>query len=214
MKVTQSYAFGSNNAGAGGGAGYASEPVTLLVAAASDANPSPYAVQNNDTFIEADASSQNIQLVLRAASQSLGQRKQIKRVDATYAAANSVQIVTADGSLIEGLASISLTAQFAVVELRSDGTSWQVVDGANNAAWGHVGAIAAIAPGASPYAYTASAAGTVTIEGGTVTAVTLKRGTPAAISVGSATGLLVPVSAGDIVTTTYSAAPTMNFVPR
>lgn len=214
MQVTQSWAFGNKAAGAGAGAGSRNDPVTLLVAAANDANPSPYNVVGNDAFIEVDASNQNVQIVLQNAAQCLGQRKRVKRVDASYAAANTVSIIDISGATIEGASSLSLSAQNAVVELQSDGTHWQVIDGQNSAAWGGTGAIASITVGASPFSYTAPAAGTVTIEGGTVSAVTLKRGTPAAISVGSATGLLVPVSAGDIIATTYSAAPTMNFVPR
>lgn len=212
MKINQSWAYGSANAGPGGGGGYANDPVTQLVAAASDPNPSPYSVPANDVFIEVDCSSQNAQLVIPAASRSLGQRKRIKRLDATYAAGNSAQIVPVDGSLIEGLASISLTAQYAIVELQSDGTQWQVIDGANSAAWGHVGAIAAITVGASPFSYTAPAAGTVFVTGGTDSALQLTRGATT-IATGFTDGP-VPVSAGDIVKVTYSAAPTMNFVPR
>lgn len=214
MQVTQSWAYGNPATGAGAGAGYRNDPVTLLVAASSDANPSPYNVMANDGFIQVDASSQNVQLVLQNAAQCRGQRKRIKRVDATYAAGNSVSVIDISGATIEGATSLSLTAQNALLELQSNGTNWVVIDGQNSAAWGASGAIAAITVGASPFSYTAPAAGTVTIESGTVSAVTLKRGTPAAISVGSATGLLVPVSAGDVVATTYSVAPTMNFVPR
>jgi hypothetical protein len=213
MKVNASYAFGNNAIGAGAGGGYRNDPVTLLVAAAADANPSPYNVVNNDTFVEVDASSQNVQIILMAASQTLGQRKRIKRSDATYASGNSVQLVTADGSLIEGLASISLTAQNAIIELQSDGTEWQVIDGGNSAAWGSASAIAAIAPGASPYTYTALAAGNVVVTGGTVSNVQLKRGATT-IVVDTATNAVVPVSAGDQVITTYSVVPTMSFVPR
>lgn len=212
MQVTQSWAYGNKAAGAGAGAGSRNDPVTLLVAAANDANPSPYNVVGNDAFIEVDASSQNVQIVLQNAAQCLGQRKRIKRVDASYAAANSVSIIDISGATIEGAASLSLTAQNAVIELQSDGTHWVVIDGANSAAWAGSGAIAAITVGASPYTYTAAAAGTVFVSGGTDSALQLKRG-----STTIATGFVdgpVPVSAGDQVIVTYSAAPTMNFVPR
>lgn len=213
MQVNSSTAYGQPGVGPGDGGGYSYDPVTQLIAAAVDPNPSPYTVVNNDVFIEVDASNQNVQVILPAASRAKGQRKRIKRSDATYAAANSVQLITVDGSLIEGLASLSLTAQNALVEVQADGTSWQVIDGQNGAAWGSTGAIAAITVGASPFAYTAQAAGTVVVSGGTVSAITLKRGTPAAISVGETAGV-IPVSAGDIVSVTYSAAPTMSLVPR
>lgn len=213
MQITQSWAYGQSHSGPGGGTGYRNEPVTKLVSASSDANPTPYSVLQNDTFIVVDASSQNVQCILPAAAQSLGQRKRIKRSDATFASGNTVSIIDVSGANIESSTSISLTAQNSVVELLSDGTIWQVVDGANSAAWGSSAAIASITVGASPFAYTAPAAGSVLIVGGTVSAVTLKRGTPAAVSVGATAGS-VPVSAGDIVTVTYSAAPTMSFVPR
>jgi hypothetical protein len=61
--------------------------------------------------------------------------------------------------------------------------------------------------GASPYSYTAPAPGVVVISGGTVSAVT-RRG----INVG-VTGGQVLVQTGDVVTTTYSAVPTMTFLP-
>lgn len=213
MQITQSWAFGQAHSGPGAGTGYRNDPVTRLVSASSDANPTPYSVPQNDAFIEVDASSQNVQLILPAAAQSLGQRKRIKRVDATYAAANTVSVIDVSGANVEGGTTLSLTAQGAVADLISDGTSWQVVGGSNSAAWGSTAAIATVTVGASPFAYAAPSAGTVLIVGGTVTAVTLKRGTAAAVSVGATAGS-VPVSAGDIVTVTYSAAPTMSFVPR
>ncbi|MGS0981013.1 hypothetical protein [Burkholderia glumae] len=213
MQITQSWAYGQKHSGPGAGTGYRNDPVTLLISASSDANPTPYSVLQNDAFIEVDASNQNVQLILPAAAQSLGQRKRIKRVDATYAAANTVSVIDVSGANVEGATTLSLTAQGAVADLISDGTSWQVVGGSNSAAWGSTGAIVAVTVGASPFAYTAPAAGTVLIVGGTVSAVTLKRGTASAVSVGATAGS-VPVSAGDIVTVTYSAAPTMSFVPR
>ncbi|MCA8326124.1 hypothetical protein [Burkholderia cepacia] len=212
MQVTQSWAFGNKAAGAGAGAGYRNDPVTLLVTAANDANPSPYNVVGNDAFIEVDASNQNVQIVLQNAAQCLGQRKRVKRVDASYAAANTVSIIDISGATIDGASSISLTAQNAVIELQSDGTHWQVIDGANSAAWGGSGAIGAITVGASPYTYTAPAAGTVFVSGGTDSALQLKRGATT-IATGFVDGP-VPVSAGDQVIVTYSVAPTMNFVPR
>lgn len=72
--------------------------------------------------------------------------------------------------------------------------------------------IQSITVGASPYAYVAPHHGSVSIQGGTVSAVTLTRqGT--AVTLGLTAGL-VPVATGDVVTVTYSAAPTMKFIPR
>jgi hypothetical protein len=74
------------------------------------------------------------------------------------------------------------------------------------------GAGAAIVPvtvGASPFAYTATTGGTLAISGGTVSAVTLTRGTTT-VPVSPAS---VPARNGDVVTITYTAAPTVNFIP-
>lgn len=72
--------------------------------------------------------------------------------------------------------------------------------------------IQAVTVGASPYAYTAPQQGALSIQGGTVSAVTLKRG-GTTVTLGLTAGL-VPVSTGDVVTITYTAAPTLNLIPR
>ena len=200
--------------GPGGGKGYVWAEVALIVAASTDPNPYVYNNGADDGFIEVDASSQNVQIVLPNAQVSQGQYRMVKRSDATFAAANVVTVIDAAGNNVEGAAAgQTLNAQNAIMELRCDGTSWQIIGGQNSAAWGHVTPIAAITVTASPFAYTAAAAGTVVVSGGTVSAITLKRGAPAAIAVGETSGV-IPVSAGDIVTTTYSVLPTMSFVPR
>lgn len=70
----------------------------------------------------------------------------------------------------------------------------------------------AITPGASPYAYTAPAIGNLVITGGTVSAVTLTHAGGSPVSVPTAG--IIPVMAGDIVTVTYTVAPTMTFIPH
>ena len=200
--------------GPGGGKGYVYAEVALVVAASTDPNPYVYNNGSDDAFIEVDASSQNVQVVLPNATVSAGQYRMIKRVDASFAAANAVTVIDAAGNNVEGSASgQTLNAQNAIMELRCDGTSWQIIGGQNSAAWGHVGAIAAITPPASGQPYTAAAAGSVVVTGGTVTNIQLKRGATT-IVIASASPAVVPVSAGDQVIVTYSVAPTMSFVPR
>lgn len=199
--------------GPGGATGYLFAPVTKIVAAASDPNPYVYTVDQNDGQIEVDASAQNVQIVLPNAARAQGRYLMIKRSDASFASGNSVTIVDAAGNNVEGASSQALTANNAVFETRCDAAVWQCIGGANSAAWGHIQPIAAVTPGASPYTYTAPAAGSVVITGGTVSAIQLKRGTTT-ITVASASPAVVPVSAGDQVITTYTAAPTMSFVPR
>lgn len=69
----------------------------------------------------------------------------------------------------------------------------------------------ALTPGASPWGYTAPFSGAIAITGGTVSAIALAR-QGASISTGLIAGL-IPVSRGDIVTTTYTVAPTATFIP-
>lgn len=200
--------------GPGGGKGYVWAEVAQVVAASTDPNPYVYNNGSDDCFVEVDASNQNVQVVLPNAAVSAGQYRMVKRTDATFASGNVVTVLDAAGNNVEGSSSgQTLNANNAIMELRCDGTSWQIIGGANSAAWGHVVPIAAVTPGASPYTYTAAAAGSVVITGGTVSNIQLKRGATT-ITIATATGAVVPVSAGDQVITTYSAAPTMNFVPR
>ena len=199
--------------GQAGATGYVFAPVTKIVAAASDPNPFVYRVDQNDGQIEVDASAQNVQIVFPNATTAQGRYLMVKRSDASFASGNSVTMVDAAGNNIEGASSQALTANNSVFETRCDGTVWQCIGGSNSAAWGHIQPIASVSPGASPYTYTASAAGSVVITGGTVSAVQLKRGSTT-ITIASASTAVVPVSAGDQVITTYSAAPTMSFVPR
>ncbi|CEF41145.1 hypothetical protein predicted by Glimmer/Critica [Acetobacter senegalensis] len=64
---------------------------------------------------------------------------------------------------------------------------------------------------ASPFAYTPANEGHLVITGGTVTAVTLLRqGTTISLPAGSQT---IPVGKSDVVTVTYTDAPTMTFMP-
>lgn len=65
----------------------------------------------------------------------------------------------------------------------------------------------AISVGGSPYAYSATSAGVVTVSGGTISSLTLLHaGHTTAITQDPAT---IYVSTGDVVTVTYSVAPTM-----
>jgi hypothetical protein len=71
-------------------------------------------------------------------------------------------------------------------------------------------AATAVAVSASPTSFTASERGSVVVSGGTISAVTLNRaGTVLAFG----TTRSIPVANGDLVTVTYSVAPTINFLP-
>lgn len=69
-----------------------------------------------------------------------------------------------------------------------------------------------IAVGASPYSYTAPSNGSVFVTGGTVSAIAFSRDGTTFLSTGLIAGI-IPVRKKDIVRVTYTAAPTMTFVP-
>jgi hypothetical protein len=77
---------------------------------------------------------------------------------------------------------------------------------------GTPGPILPVSPSGSPFAYKAPANGALAISGGTVSAVTLARARVAGVPLGVTSGC-VSVSEDDVVTVTYSAAPTLNFIP-
>jgi hypothetical protein len=74
------------------------------------------------------------------------------------------------------------------------------------------GAIASVDHGGSPFTYTASQNGQLSVSGGTVSSITLTRARMADIPTGITSGI-IPLSQGDQVTVTYSAAPTIHFIP-
>ena len=67
-----------------------------------------------------------------------------------------------------------------------------------------------ITVGVSPYAYTAQSNGHVVVTGGTVSAISLTR--VSAHATGFTAGF-IPVGNKDVVTVTYTVAPTMTFIP-
>ncbi|HUN00406.1 MAG TPA: hypothetical protein PLI96_07980 [Halothiobacillus sp.] len=71
-------------------------------------------------------------------------------------------------------------------------------------------AIMPITVGASPFAYTAPNTGSVVVSGGSVSSISLTRNV--LIATGVTAGIL-SVKAGDVLTVTYSALPTMNLLP-
>lgn len=73
--------------------------------------------------------------------------------------------------------------------------------------------LSAVTPGASPFTYRAPAGGSLIVQGGTVSQVQFSRDGTAFFTTGQTQGMF-PVSQGDALAITYSAAPTLNFVPR
>jgi len=69
----------------------------------------------------------------------------------------------------------------------------------------------AIAVTASPFTYAAPKRGFVIVNGGTVSLIKFTRS--ASYTTGQTQGVF-PVSSGDMLTVTYSALPTMTFVPQ
>ena len=71
----------------------------------------------------------------------------------------------------------------------------------------------AITVGASPFAYTATATGSVAVSGGAVTNMTLTRGGTVVWNT-TLSSDVIPVTLNDVVTVTYTTAPTMNELPN
>ena len=72
--------------------------------------------------------------------------------------------------------------------------------------------IVAVTPSGSPFAYIAKKPGSVSVAGGTVTAISITRnGT--AVTLGATAGLFT-LSTGDTITVAYVVAPTIDFIPR
>lgn len=69
--------------------------------------------------------------------------------------------------------------------------------------------ILSVAPAGSPFAYTATAKGFLSISGGTVSGIALLR---ARVTI-QISGSMIPVQNGDVVTLTYSVAPILSFIP-
>lgn len=72
--------------------------------------------------------------------------------------------------------------------------------------------IQSITPGASPYAFTATREGVLSLLAGTVSVKTFTRaGTTISLNI---TDNIIPMQTGDVVTVTYTVAPTYKFIPR
>lgn len=75
-----------------------------------------------------------------------------------------------------------------------------------------VAAASAVTPGASPYSFTEFTDGLLVVRGGTVSLIEYgRRGAFTALGI---TAGLIPVTAGDVVRITHSAAPTLTFIPQ
>lgn len=70
-----------------------------------------------------------------------------------------------------------------------------------------------VAPASSPYTYKAAQGGTLIIQGGTVSMVSFSRDGVTNFNAGQMQGMF-PLSQGDVLIITYSAAPNLTFVPR
>ena len=69
--------------------------------------------------------------------------------------------------------------------------------------------IAPVAIGKSPFSFTASQKGTISVTGGTVSATQLTR---ARVTI-NVLSQLIPMAQGDTIVLTYTVAPSLNFIP-
>lgn len=77
---------------------------------------------------------------------------------------------------------------------------------------GQAGPIVAVNPKGNPFSYTASSNGSLALSGGQVSGVRLTRARVPNVPLGLTSGI-VPLSQGDVVTISYSIAPTIYFIP-
>jgi trimeric autotransporter adhesin len=70
-----------------------------------------------------------------------------------------------------------------------------------------------VTPTGSPFSYKATEGGTLIIQGGSVSMVSFTRDGLSNFNTGQTQGMF-PVSQGDTLIITYSAAPNLTFVPR
>lgn len=108
--------------------------------------------------------------------------------------------------------------------LNPNAPSWAIPllnpDGTTNQAWfnyltqlqGVPSPILSVTPGPSPFAYKAPSNGALAVSVGTVSSITLARARVSGVNVGFTSGS-ISVAANDVVTITYSVAPTVNFIP-
>lgn len=83
---------------------------------------------------------------------------------------------------------------------------------AQTVAFGSSSPVVAVSPTGSPFSYTAPSYGTLNISGGTVSQVAIKRG-GVSTNLGGTVGHFL-ASKGDTYVITYSAAPTLSFIPN
>lgn len=91
--------------------------VALRAVAASDT------VRVADGVLLADATAGVVTLTLPKAETMRGRRVTVKKLDN----ANDVEVAAASGETVDGAADVTLTTQYEVVTVVSDGTAWHVV---------------------------------------------------------------------------------------
>lgn len=96
---------------------------------------------------------------------------------------------------------------------------WRWLTSVIDALWATIEALPEATPaagssvtvGASPFSYEAASAGSLLVNGGTVSAITIERA--AVVYATPGTAGFIPVRAGDIVEVTYTVLPTLTFLP-
>lgn len=68
-----------------------------------------------------------------------------------------------------------------------------------------------VTAGSSPFAFTVNQPGALLVSGGNVSAISFKRTTTTVLGITSG---FIPCGVGDVITITYTVAPTLVFFPR
>lgn len=125
---------------------------------------------------------------------------------ANTAQSNAETYAAAQAATAQSNAETYASAQASTAQSNAETYALNQIQGGTGASF------ASVTVGSSPFTYSATAVGHLAIVGGTVTSVEIVRGSSnVTLSSGPP---LVPMDNGDSVVITYSAAPTMTWLPR
>lgn len=99
-------------------------PLGLVAALAT--KTAAYTLTATDSVILASATSAAFTVTLPTAAGIAGRTYTVKKTDSS---ANTVTIATTSSQTIDGLSTLVLTQQWEYVQVISDGSNWQVIDG-------------------------------------------------------------------------------------
>ncbi len=83
-----------------------------------------YSIDSDDYLVLADASANNITILLPSAAEANENEIHIKKIDTTI---NSITLQTQNGELIDGITSYSIYDSYVTINVISNGTAWYLI---------------------------------------------------------------------------------------